>query len=255
MRCALKVLALVTLTVAPLGAQMRVDNAELWLTTGQLVGSFAVTNEGQEPIQFTLEHGDWDRGDDGTNRFFAPGSTPSSCERALEVFPRQLRVPAGETQSVRVSLRPDSLPSRACWSIVFVQTEPPQSQRSTSMVRYITRIGVKVYYNPALSVVLAEVEDFRQLTPRAAGDSTAVELAVRNIGTRQVTLNGKVEIRRADNFPVASVVVDPTPILPGAARRIRIALPKLQAGAYVALAIFDYGADEDLAAQTPVVIP
>lgn len=251
----LKVLALVTLAVAPLGAQMRVDNAELWLTTGQLVGSFAVTNEGPEPLQFTLEQGDWDRTDDGTNRFYPAGTTPNSCERALEVFPRQLRVPAGETQSVRVSLRADSLPSRACWSIVFVQTEPAQTQRVNPVVRYITRIGVKVYFNPAQSVVLAEVEDFRQLTPAAPGDSVVVELSLRNIGTRQVTLNGKVEIRRPDNFLVTTISVDPTPVLPGAARRVRVALPSIQTGAYVALAIFDYGADEDLVAQTPVVIP
>jgi hypothetical protein len=75
---------------------------------------------------------------------------------------------------------------------------------------------------------------------------------VRNVGTRPVSIGGTVEIRRADNFVVARVPVEPIPVLPAALRRIRVNLPAILPGAYVALAVFDYGADEDLAAQTPV---
>lgn len=247
-------MVLVALTGAPLQAQMRVDNADLWLTAGAPVGTFTVTNEGTEVLQFTLENADWDRADDGTNRFYPAGSTPSSCERALEVFPRQLRLTAGASQTVRVSLRPDSLPSRACWSLIFVQTEPPQAQQRGTAIRYITRIGVKIYFNPAQTVTLAEVEGFVQLPKAAPTDSAAVELAVRNTGTRPISLGGTVEVRRADNFVVARVQVEPVPVLPSSLRRLRVNLPHLDPGTYIALAVFDYGADEDLAAQTPLEI-
>jgi len=252
----LNVVAMVTVALigTPLQAQMRVDNADLWLTASASVGTFTVANEGTEVLQFTLENADWDRAEDGANRFYPAGSTPSSCERALEVFPRQLRLTAGASQTVRVSLRADSLPSRACWSLVFVQTEPPQAQQRSSAVRYVTRIGVKIYYTPPQTVTLAEIEGFVQLPKVAPQDSNAVELAVRNTGTRPVGLEGTVEIRRADNFVVARIPVETIPVLPAALRRIRVNLPKLDPGVYVALAVFDYGADEDLAAQTPVEI-
>lgn len=239
---------------APLQAQMRVDNADLWLTAGAPVGTFTVTNQGTDVLQFTLENADWDRADDGTNRFYPAGSTPSSCERALEVFPRQLRLTAGASQSVRVSLRADSLPARACWSLVFVQTEPPQTPQRGTGIRYNMRIGVKVYYTPPQTVTLAEVEGFVQLPRATPTDTAAVELDVRNIGTRPISLGGTVEIRRVDNFVVARVPVEPVPVLPSALRRLRVNLPHLDPGAYIALAVFDYGADEDLAAQTPVEI-
>ncbi|MDP9143607.1 MAG: hypothetical protein M3N43_02750, partial [Actinomycetota bacterium] len=146
----------------PLAGQMRVDNADLWLTRSEAVATFTVGNESPEPVQFTLTTGDWDRTDDGTNRFLPAGSTPTSCERALEVFPRQLRIGPGANQDVRVSLRADSLPNQACWSIIFVQTEPTLAGQRSTAVSYVTRIGVKVYFNPDRTVTLAEIEGFSQ---------------------------------------------------------------------------------------------
>jgi hypothetical protein len=160
----------------------------------------------------------------------------------------------GASQTVRVSLRTDSLPSRACWSLIFVQTEPPSAQQRNTAIRYVTRIGVKIYYTPAQTVTLAEIEGFVQIPKATPQDSAAVELAVRNVGTRPIGVGGTIEIRRADNFVVARVPVEPIPVLPAALRRIRVNLPAILPGAYVALAVFDYGADEDLAAQTPVEI-
>lgn len=249
----LMILAVATLLGRPLHAQMQVDNAEIWLTTGQLNGLFTVTNAATGALQFNLVNGDWDRADDGQNRFYPAGSTPNSCERALEVFPRQLRLAAGASQQVRVSLRADSLPSRACWSIVFVESEPPVTQERVG-VRFVTRIGVKIYYNPAESVQLAEMVEFVQLPKAAPADSDAVELAFRNIGTRPIMLGGSVEVRRADNFVVGRIPLDPIPVLPSALRVVRVTLPTLQPGAYIALGSFDFGGDEDLVGQTPVVI-
>lgn len=242
------------LDVLPATAQVQVNNADLWLTTAQPAGTFTVSNEGNDPIQFTLEDGDWDRGDDGSNRFLPAGSTPTSCERALQVFPRQLRLAPHTTQTVRVALNVDSLPPRACWSIIFVQTEAGGGQQASASIRYVTRIGVKVYYVPARTVTLAEVVDFAQAAKAAPADSDAVDFTVRNTGTRPISVHGTVELRRADNFVVQRVIVDQIPILPSATRKIHVTLPATQPGSYVALAVFDYGGDEDLAAQAPVEI-
>lgn len=252
-RMSFRILAVLTLLGRPLSAQMQVDNAEIWLTSTQLEGSFTVSNGSAEALQFNLTDGDWDRADDGQNRFFPAGTTPSSCERALQVFPRQLRLAAGAAQPVRISLNRDSLPSRACWSIVFVESEPPSLQNRTG-VRYITRIGVKIYYTPPQTVRLAEMIEFIQAPKAAPTDSDAVEIGIRNTGTQPVSLGGTIEIRRPDNFIVATVPIEPVPILPAALRVMRVTLPKVLPGSYVALVTLSYGSDEDLVGQTPLVI-
>ncbi len=252
-RKTLAILAVATLLGRPLRAQMQVDNAEIWLTSSQLTGVFTVSNGSAEALQFNLTNGDWDRAEDGQNRFFPAGTTPSSCERALQVFPRQLRLAAGGAQPVRISLDRDSLPARACWSIVFVESEPPSLQSRTG-VRYLTRIGVKVYYTPAQTVRLAEMVEFVQAPKAAPGDSNAVDLAVRNTGTQPLSIGGSIEIRRPDNFIVATIPIEPVPVLPAALRIMRVTLPKMLPGSYVALATLDFGSDEDLVGQTPLVI-
>lgn len=238
----------------PATAQVQVNNADLWLSASQPTGTFSVTNEGTDVLQFTLEDGDWDRTDDGTNRFLPPGSTPTSCERGLQVFPRQLRLSPGTTQTVRVSLAVDSLAARSCWSIIFVQTETGGGGQANASIRYVSRVGVKVYYVPARTVTLAEVADFAQAAKATPADSNAVELTVRNTGTRPISLHGTVEIRRPDNFVVQRIVVEAIPVLPSAVRKIHVNIPTVLPGTYVALAVFDYGGDEDLAAQAPVEI-
>jgi len=247
------ILVVATLFGRPLRAQMQVDNAEIWLTSTQLEGSFTVSNGSAEALQFNLSDGDWDRADNGENRFYPAGTTPSSCERALTVFPKQLRLAPGGAQPVRITLNRDSLPSRACWSIVFVESEPPSLQNRTG-VRYITRIGVKVYYTPAQAVRLAEMVEFIQTPKAAPTDSDAVEIGLRNTGTQPLSIGGTIEIRRPDNFIVATVPVDPVPVLPSALRVMRVTLPKILPGSYVALVTLGYGSDEDLVGQTPLVI-
>lgn len=243
-----------TFGALPAVAQIQVNNADLWLSATQPASTFTVSNEGTENLQFTLEDGDWDRADDGANRFLAAGSTPTSCERAMQVFPRQLRLAPGTSQTVRVTLNPDSLPARACWSIIFVQTETGGGTQGNASVRYVSRVGVKVYFVPAHTVTLAEVTDFSQAVKTTPTDSDAVELSVRNTGTRPISLHGTVEIRRPDNFVVQRMIVDAIPVLPSAERKIHIAFTRPLPGTYIALAVFDYGADEDLAAQAPVEI-
>ena len=245
---------LVVAPAAPLGAQVRVDNADIRFGPGNTVAIVNVSNESATTGQFTLSNGDWDRRDDGGNRFFAPGTTPNSCERGLEVFPRQLRLAPNESQAVRVTLHSDSLTARTCWSIIFVQPETPPSTAAIG-VRMVTRIGIKVYYIPARSVLLAEVVDFRQDSSAAPGDTAHIVVTVRNTGTAPVALTGSIEIRRADNFTVGTIPVDQVPILPGALRTLRLALPaSILPGSYVALGVLDYGGDEDLAAQAPIVV-
>jgi P pilus assembly chaperone PapD len=107
-------------------AQLGVDQLEVTFKQHQgpaAAQTFQVSNGGSTAIQVTIARGDWDRGEDGQNRFFPPGTAAGSCHEALTVFPTTLRVEPGRSEAVRVDIRPGiKVP---CQSILFVETPPP----------------------------------------------------------------------------------------------------------------------------------
>lgn len=244
----------------PIQAQFTVAPAEITLVPGTTpAASFVVENEDRTAIQARLYQNDWDRNDDGENAFFPPGTVVGSCGDRVKVFPQTLRIEAGGRQSVRVSVEGSNFPS-PCWTIVFVENAPRPSQGQSRVV-YITRIGVKVYVLPRGLTADAEVTGFalekrRQTTSGPAVDTTQDELAlrVRNVGGLPAHFEGRVEIRDLGNNVAATVPIESFPLLPGAARRVGVALPVVPPGKYVALAVLSYGGEDDLAAQIELEI-
>ena len=244
----------------PTRAQLTVSPAELVLIPGTTpAASFTVENDTRAPVQATLYMNDWDRNDDGENAFFPTGTVVGSCGDRVKVFPQTLRIEAGARQSVRLTSEGGTYPS-PCWTIVFVETgaRPGTGQ---SRVVYVTRIGVKVYVLPSGLGRDAEVSGFalekrHQTSGGEAVDTTQDEFALRvhNTGGLPVHFEGRIEIRDLGDNLVRTVKIDDFPVLPGAARRVGIALPTLPQGQYVALAMLSYGGEDDLAAQLSLVI-
>lgn len=245
---------------APAQAQLTVSPADLTLVPGTAaVGSFTVSNESRAPVQATLYQNDWDRDEDGENRFLPPGSVVGSCGDRVKVFPATLRLEPGSRQSIRVSAEPGAYPS-PCWTVVFVESSPRPAPGRSRIV-YVTRLGVKVYVVPPGMVRDAEVLAFalekkRQTPGGAVVDTSQDELAVtvRNSGGVPFQVAGRIEIRNLGDQVVQTIRIDEVPVLPGAVRRLHADLPVLPQGQYVALAILSYGGDDDLAAQLSLEI-
>lgn len=245
---------------APTAAQLTVTPAEITLVPGTMPGaSFTVENDSRTLVQATLYQNDWDRSDDGENAFYPTGTVVGSCGDRVKVFPQTVQIEPGAKQSIRVTTEGGSFPS-PCWTIVFVENAPRPSTGSSRIV-YVMRIGVKVYVLPPGLPKDAEVTGFalehRHAT--AAGpavDTTQEEFALRvhNTGGVPVHFEGRVEIRDLGNNVVATQKVEDFPVLPGAQRRVGIAIPTLRPGKYVALAVLGYGGDDDLAAQLDLEI-
>jgi P pilus assembly chaperone PapD len=242
----------------PLHAQFGVDKTELFLNTSDSVGRSGIVmvrNEGNLRAQATLKLEDWDRAEDGANRFFAPGTVAQSCAQALKIFPLSISLAPGESQAVRVemdSAYARTLKGRECWSVVLVETAVPQTEAGGRVLLYRLRTGVKVYATPQGLSVDGAVTD---VAIRAANASSAGELkdtvavAFQNTGSKHVIARGRVEVRRADNTTVSVVELPAAYALPGATMRVRAALPVLAPGRYVVLAVMDYGGVEIAAAQ------
>ena len=243
------VMALGLITVVPCAqAQLAVDRSELFIRPAvrtERVGLITVTNTSGQPMQAQVKLEDWKRSAEGANQWFPVGTVPGSCGARLTVFPLALSLEAGATQSIRLSLA-DSVATlpQECWSAVMVEAAQAPSQRNG--MNYVVRTAVKVYVEPAGTQTAGEITDMNVL-PSAEGEQ--LEVWFRNSGTRHYVAKGAVEFRRADNSVAAKIALPDYYVLPGAAQRVMIAVPKLGVGEYIAIAMVDFGGDDIAAMQ------
>lgn len=257
-------------------AQLAIDRTELQLHTdsaGARAGVLLVRNEGAQRAQARLLVEDWDRAEDGTNRFHPPGTLAQSCAAHLEVQPRAILLEPGEAQPVRIAMDAAAAVREECWSVVLVESVQPRPAANGRVLLYTLRMGVKVYAAPSTLQGNAEVATLTlapatpaasaapvggpSATPTGAagGSARAVQLAVVNRGARHVVAHGRLEVRTEDNQVVAALPLPTVYALPGATRRLTATLPALPRGRYLLLAVFDYGGSELTASQVELDVP
>lgn len=248
----------------PPTAAFDADELELYLVPdarGRTAGTFRVRNNGRAAGTATLYLNDWDRSADGENRFYALGSQPGSCRASVRVFPANIRLAPGSEQTVRVEFDAGQPLTTPCWSIVFVESAPTPTAGNASQVMVQMRTGVKVYVSPPAAPRIAELTELkldrhRPVPPELASDTLGIDIvaSVKNVGGMQVPFSGRIEYRTLEDAVVSTQRLTPTPVLPGALREIRLRVPKLPAGRYVAVALLDYGGAEILAGQAELEV-
>ncbi len=236
-------------------AQFAIDKTEISLNPRDSLSRTAVLlvrNEGAERAQATIKIEDWDRAEDGTNRFYTAGSHPRSCAKGLSVFPLSVTLAPGESQSIRIAYDPKAggvagavAPSE-CWSVVLVEHLLPRPTTDGRTLYYTLRTGAKVYVEPSGLTKDGQVAD---VAVKASAGQEEIEVAFENTGTLHVVAKGRLEFRRADNTTAATVDLPLAYVLPGATGRVRVKQPALPKGKYLILAVMDYGGAELAAAQ------
>ena len=238
----------------PVAAQLAVDRSELLIrpaVRGERVGLITVTNASDRAVQAQVKLEDWKRSAEGANQWFPVGTVQGSCGGRLSVFPLALSLAAGASQSIRLSLA-DSVATlpQECWSAVMVEAVQAPAERNS--MSYLVRTAVKVYVEPAGTHTAGEITDMKVL--RGGTDGEQLEVWFRNTGTRHYVATGSVEFRRADNSVAAKLALPEYYILPGAAQRVIVPMPKLGVGEYAAIAMVDFGGDDIAAMQMEHVV-
>jgi hypothetical protein len=254
---------------APVHAQLLVDPLEVTLTTAgasRVTGSFSLVNTSDVPVQATITRQDWDRAENGDNRFLPANSTGTSCGAMLSATPVSVRVEPRSSRLVRLSVQGAAELRQECWDIFFVEEVPQRSGVRGNSLQYIFRTGVKVYLMPPGLKRDGAVEDmaveFVPIVPDRSASSPTVKVAVagetkrqiavrfRNTGGEHLLSKGHLEFRRLDNSVAAKVAIPEFPTLPGATRKVMLDLPAdLSAGDYLVLALIDFGGPELVAGQ------
>lgn len=254
----------------PASAQLLVDPLEVTIVasgTNRVPASFSVSNTSNEVVQATITRSDWDRAENGDNRFLAAGSTGNSCGANLSVSPLSIRVDPHTSRVIRLGIQSAAPVTKECWDIFFVEEVPKRASAKGNSLQYIFRTGVKVYVAPpGLSrdgaVENMAVEDVA--VPRTTSSTTPattvpsvpaatnrqISVVFHNTGGTHLLAKGRLEFRRIDNSLAAQVTVPEFPTLPGATRKVMLDVPAgLTPGDYVVLALIDFGGAELVAGQ------
>ena len=249
-------------------AQLLVDPLEVTILaqgSNRVASSFSLTNTTDNPVQATISRSDWDRAENGDNRFLPAGSSGMSCGAMLTVSPLSVRIEPHSSRVVRLAVQPAAALTRECWDIVFVEEVPQRTSTKGNSLQYIFRTGVKVYVAPPGLARDGAVEDMAVVDapPKAtkAAKTVAVstsptaakrQIAIKfhNTGAMHLVAKGRLEFRRLDNSLASTVPIAEFPTLPGAVRRVLVDVPSdLPAGDYVVLALIDFGGAELVAGQ------
>ena len=232
----------------PLSAQLLVDPLEVTLLTagGNRVSvSFSLANTSDNPVQATITRQDWDREENGDNRFLPAGTTGRSCGAMLTVSPLSIRIDPHSSRIVRLGVQNAAALTRECWDIFFVEEVPQRASVRGNSLQYIFRTGVKVYVAPPGLRRDAAVEDMS-----VEESKKQISIRFHNTGSMHLLAKGRLEFRRLDNSVAAEVPINEFPTLPGATRKLTLEVPGgLVPGDYVVLALIDFGGAELVAGQ------
>lgn len=251
-------------------AQLLVDPLEVTIVavgTNRVPASFSVSNTSNEVVQATITRSDWDRAENGDNRFLTAGSTGTSCGANLSVSPLSIRVEPHTSRVIRLGIQSAAPVTKECWDIFFVEEVPRRASAKGNSLQYIFRTGVKVYVAPpGLSrdgaVENMAIEDVA--VPRTTASTTPattianvpaatkrqISVVFHNTGGTHLLAKGRLEFRRIDNSLAAQVTIPEFPTLPGATRKVMLDVPAgLTPGDYVVLALIDFSGAELVAGQ------
>jgi P pilus assembly chaperone PapD len=254
----------------PASAQLLVDPLEVSIITSganRVSGSFTLSNTSDSPVQATISRQDWNRVENGDNRFLPSGTSGTSCGALLSASPLSIRIDPHSSRIVRLGVQNAAALSKECWDIFFVEEIPQRASTQGNSLQYIFRTGVKVYVAPPGlktdgAVEDMGVEDVAVTPPKASASaanvpvsaslSTKRQISVRfhNTGAMHLLAKGRLEFRRLDNTVAVQVPIAEFPTLPGAIRKVMVDVPAgLAAGDYVVLALIDFGGAELVAGQ------
>jgi P pilus assembly chaperone PapD len=254
----------------PASAQLLVDPLEVTVVTAgnnRVSASFSLANTSDAPVQATITRQDWDRAENGDNRFLPAGQSGASCGAMLSVSPLSIRIDPHASRIVRLGVQNAGALTKECWDIFFVEEVPQRASSKGNSLQYIFRTGVKVYVAPPGLARDGGIEDVAvEDVPVAAATSSTTpvkaisaslaatkrQISVRfhNSGGMHLVAKGRLEFRRLDNSLAMQVPIAEFPTLPGATRKVMLDVPSgLAPGDYVVLALIDFGGAELVAGQ------
>ncbi len=232
------------ITVAPFAAaQITIDHDAVTLNpanASERIANLSVRNAGTSSVQISAQFEDWDVDAEGASHWRKSGAVPGACGHRVSMSPSALQLAPGEQRVLRVSLNINARFVAECWSAVVLRTVSTGKSGIDSAAALPKT--VPLYVTPSGLAVDGELSNMF-----VKDDS--LEVVFRNTGKLRTNIVVEIQVQSAGDSVVATVPLDSTTVLVGAARHFRVAMPKLPPGNYLLVALIDFGGAQLTAVQ------
>lgn len=215
-------------------------------------GRIILKNTADEALEVRLYQTDYLFHADGRSIYADPGTVERSNASWITFAPRQLVVPAGETQSVYYTVQaPQDLHGQGTyWSMLMAEPLGKPSPGSASPdeadngvgIRTVLRYGIQIVTN--IGDTGSREMAFADKRLVAAGEGgRLLQLDIENTGDRWLTPLVWADLYDADGVSVGRFDGGRLRLYPGCSGRFDIDLSQVPAGMYQALIVADNGKD------------
>jgi len=223
---------------------------------GQTVSqTITFSNTSNTELYFVANLKDWDRDSVGVKKYYSEGQKPQSNAAWLTLSENTVRLAAGETKSVNLSMTiPKNPASRQLTNtmLFFTQVKEQKAALQNGLhMNVLIEVGIQIYHTPSGlnpgDLEFLAFED-RHVTPNKTGlPVRRMDIHVKNTGQINKDAYVRFELTNTETgeeIPVKTVAIA---MLPHSDQWVQIDLPeKLVAGNYLAVAILDAGNQYDL---------
>jgi hypothetical protein len=169
---------------------------ELEIGTRPANGSIKLFNLGKKPVTITTSVQHWDL--DKNNKIRVIGPTPQSLDQWIIINPVNFTIPAGKTQTVRMSIRPNVVPEPGEHRAIIYFDQVMARDVPSNGVVITFRLGIVVYGLAGDLVRSGELTDIR--FPRKNGQGL-LQFDVKSTGNAGIRINGQYSIWPRAAFP------------------------------------------------------
>ena len=199
---------------------------------------------------------DWDYAEDGSKQFHPPGTTPRSCARWINIYPKMFHLEPKARIGIQYTISVPQDAEGGHYAVIFFESIVGDDEAEGNlMVRFAGRIGTIMYQetegktDKSGSIVSFECGRPDQNKP------LKIKVSFKNEGNAQISAEGIMNIIDAEGNIFGRKELGPIDTLPGSTREYETEwLGELEEGEYDVIVTFDAGLDIPLVAETTIKV-
>ncbi|MBN1871907.1 MAG: hypothetical protein JW800_04965 [Candidatus Omnitrophica bacterium] len=226
---------------------------------GQTVtGTVRIINEGKTELGIRAYEQDWTYEPDGTKVFHPPGTTPLSCSKWIQVFPRKFRVQAGSDRTVQFNITVPENAEGGYYSVIFFESfDISESEKGENRVtvQFAARLGCVIYIETEGKSIHRGIIESLSVTPPSSTKPLEMSLVFKNQGNTYLSADGTLSIIDDGGNVYGRQRLGFINTLPGDTRFAKAEwFGDLAQGTYDAVVTLDMGTDTPILGETSFTV-
>ena len=212
-------------------------------------GTVLLRNPGEEAEEIKIYQTDYRSDAEGRSFYDEPGTAPRSNTAWMTISSRRFTVSAGESYTVRYTLKvpEDSTLAGTYFSMLMVEPIPKTSGESSAYDPEKTTLGVDTIMRYGIRII-SHIEGTGTVQPQIVATelvqdegSLYLSLDILNSGTQFIKVSSWAELYTEDGELVGKFEGRRSSIFPDSLKNFRIELTEVGKASYIALVVLDCG--------------